>query len=182
MVGGFEGLLNLDVNGNKAVVKTGLLRMWAVIGERKLDSFPRRFGIILEEIQNTCTCLQLALGVKGHALELTSIWISRDWYLGCSTICHKYHRYQAPDIFRKGIFHKVFSNQVPFTFCHLPPTPTLHPLIFFFLSFFGFASPPLLGVPSMAPILGIPGTCPCISAIISLKKFSLTPPPVNAGL
>src|SRR5882762_9834368 len=49
----------------------------------------------------------------------------------------------------------------------------IHPFTLFF-SFFFFPSPQL---PPPAP----PAASPCISAIISWKKFSLTPPPVSAG-
>jgi hypothetical protein len=80
-------------------------------------------------------------------------------------------------------------------YAHLGKGAT-QPLIFFFFSFFGFPSPPLplaLGlipappiIPCNAAISGIPpipGAPPvfCISAIMSFKKFSLTPPPVKPG-
>ena len=46
----------------------------------------------------------------------------------------------------------------------------LHQPLIFFLSFFDFPPPSL--VPDASP--------PCISAIMSLKRLSLTPPPLTA--
>lgn len=92
---------------------------------------------------------------------------------------------KAPENYNRllGLLEAPKQRQV----CHesLPP----HALPFPFLSFFFFPPPSSLAFP-LPPPPGPPAPAsrlamsppPCISFIMSLNRFSLTPPPVMAGL
>lgn len=95
----------------------------------------------------------------------------------------------------------LHDSQYSFVQDYLEATLYPKPHFFFFLSFFAAFPPSIAGCEGPAPpippsiaciadISGIPGgsapppgapPVPCISAIMSLKKFSLTPPPLIAG-